>query len=89
MVPLCPPNALRHAACRRSRSGCGAARSRRHGWLRSRRLVGLPEQLLVTHLLVDDAFYYAVPARNLLAGLGYSFDGLEPTNGVQTLWAFS
>lgn len=49
-------------------------------------LVTLPEEVLTTNLLVDDSLYYTVPARNFWLGLGLSFDGLETTNGVQTLW---
>lgn len=49
-------------------------------------LVTLPEVVLTTNLLVDDSLYYTVPARNFWAGNGLSFDGLEATNGVQTLW---
>ncbi|HEB53235.1 MAG TPA: hypothetical protein ENI87_08280, partial [bacterium] len=51
------------------------------------RLTFLPEEVLVTNVLVDDALYFALPARHLWEGAGFSFDGLEPTNGVQTLWA--
>lgn len=49
-------------------------------------LVSLPEEVLTTNLLVDDSLYYTVPARNFWLGRGLSFDGLETTNGVQTLW---
>lgn len=51
------------------------------------RLVSLPEDVLVTNVLVDDAFYFALPARHWWQGHGFSFDGSELTNGVQTLWA--
>lgn len=51
------------------------------------RLVFLPEDVLVTNVLVDDALYFALPARHWWEGHGFSFDGLELTNGVQTLWA--
>ncbi len=37
-------------------------------------------------LPVDDAHYYFVIAKNLAAGQGMTFDGLEPTNGVHPLW---
>lgn len=49
-------------------------------------LVTQPEEVLATNLLVDDSLYFAVPARNFWAGHGLSFDGIERTNGVQTLW---
>jgi hypothetical protein len=50
-------------------------------------LVGKPEHVFVSDVLVDDAIYFAAPARHLLDGYGYSFDKLEPSNGVQALWA--
>lgn len=34
----------------------------------------------------DDAFYYFVPARNIVAGLGGTFDGISLTNGFHPLW---
>ncbi len=51
------------------------------------RLVSVPPQALVRDVIIDDAFYYIVPAQHLLAGQGYSFDGEMRTNGVQPLWA--
>jgi len=51
------------------------------------RLSVVPTEALVGNLLIDDAFYYVVPARNFVSGLGYSFDGETRTNGVQPLWA--
>ena len=50
-------------------------------------LVARPEHVLVSDVIVDDAIYFAAPARHLLDGHGFSFDKLEPTNGVQALWA--
>jgi hypothetical protein len=50
-------------------------------------LVGKPEHVFVSDVIVDDAIYFAAPARHLLDGYGYSFDKLEPSNGVQALWA--
>jgi hypothetical protein len=35
---------------------------------------------------VDDAYYYFVAARNLVAGRGSSFDGFTRTNGYHPLW---
>ena len=40
-------------------------------------------------LPVDDAHYYIVVAQNLVAGLGWTFDGLVPTNGVHPLWVLA
>jgi hypothetical protein len=34
----------------------------------------------------DDAYYYFEIARNLAAGRGSTFDGIEPTNGYHPLW---
>jgi hypothetical protein len=34
----------------------------------------------------DDAFYFARIAENAASGLGFTFDGLHPTNGFQPLW---
>ncbi|MEX1071668.1 MAG: hypothetical protein WEC37_03490 [Anaerolineales bacterium] len=36
----------------------------------------------------DDGFYYFQVARNLAAGNGFTFDGLNPTNGFHPLWLF-
>lgn len=38
------------------------------------------------NLFHDDSFFYMVIARNHAAGLGYSFDGLNQTNGFHPLW---
>lgn len=50
-------------------------------------IAGQPIDYLRKHLVVDDAIYYLQPARHWLDGLGYSFDGVHRTNGVQPLWA--
>lgn len=34
----------------------------------------------------DDGFYYFQVARNLAGGLGFTFDGINPTNGYHPLW---
>jgi hypothetical protein len=36
----------------------------------------------------DDGFYYFQVARNLAIGQGFTFDGLNPTNGFHPLWLF-
>jgi hypothetical protein len=36
----------------------------------------------------DDGFYYFQVARNLAAGHGFTFDGLNPSNGFHPLWLF-
>lgn len=38
------------------------------------------------NLFHDDSFFYMVIARNHAQGLGYSFDGLNQTNGFHLLW---
>lgn len=40
---------------------------------------------MITCFLTDDAFYYAVIARNLAAGRGWTFDGVTVTNGAHPL----
>ena len=40
----------------------------------------------VLNLFHDDSFFYLVIARNHAAGLGYSFDGLNLTNGFHPFW---
>ena len=37
-------------------------------------------------VLADDAFYYFTIARNVVTGLGSTFDGLAPTNGYHPLY---
>ena len=38
------------------------------------------------YFLPDDAFYYFEIARNIAAGKGSTFDGINPTNGYHPLW---
>jgi hypothetical protein len=45
----------------------------------------LPRETLAA-LFEDDAFYYYQVARNIVAGLGPTFDGVHPTNGFHPLW---
>jgi len=46
-----------------------------------------PATRLVSHgLMVDDALFYAVLARNLPGSGFLTLDGVIPTNGVQPLW---
>ena len=49
-------------------------------------VVFAPETYLYTWFNTDDAFYYFVTARNIAAGNGVSFDGLQPGNGFHPLW---
>lgn len=53
----------------------------------SLRVATLPEEDFIANSIIDDAIYYVVPARNLLDGRDYTFDGIHRTNGVQPLWA--
>lgn len=41
---------------------------------------------MVDRVVVDDAFYYFQIARHVVAGDGFTFDGLSRTNGFQPLW---
>lgn len=41
----------------------------------------------IVGVLHDDSFFYTVIARNASNGLGFTFDGLNPTNGFHPLWA--
>ncbi len=50
-------------------------------------IFGSDPAALLTTWVPDDAFYYLQPAWNAAAGLGFSFDGVEPTYGFQPLWA--
>jgi hypothetical protein len=36
----------------------------------------------------DDGFYYFQVARNLSSGHGFTFDGINPTNGFHPFWLF-
>ncbi len=45
-----------------------------------------PIEWLLRRVLADDPFYYFAIARHLAAGHGFTFDGVEPTNGFHPLW---
>jgi len=45
-----------------------------------------PLNFLIANVLPDDAFYYFQIARNIVAGDGSSFDGVNLTNGFHPLW---
>lgn len=45
----------------------------------------LPLEKLVA-IPSDDAFYYFKIARNIVVGVGCTFDGIAPTNGFHPLW---
>jgi len=38
------------------------------------------------YVVTDDAYYYFAIARNVVAGLGSTFDGIAPTNGYHPLY---
>jgi hypothetical protein len=42
--------------------------------------------LIATDIYPDDAFYYLQIAANVVAGKGWTFDGLAPTNGFHPLY---
>lgn len=49
-------------------------------------IVAAPVTWLVTNVIPDDGFYYFKIARNIVAGAGSTFDGVEITNGYHPLW---
>lgn len=40
----------------------------------------------VLHFVPDDTFFYFKIAKNIVNGVGVTFDGINPTNGFQPLW---
>ena len=46
----------------------------------------MPPVELTNGFISDDAFYYLKPARDFSAGLGSTFDTINPTNGYHPLW---
>jgi len=53
------------------------------GW----RIYSATPERFVSELTHDDSFYFFQFSRNVARGVGPSFDGLEPTNGVTPVWA--
>jgi hypothetical protein len=49
-------------------------------------LISRGTDFAVTHLTIDDTFYYLQVAKNLWEHGFPSFDGTNPTNGLQLLW---
>lgn len=45
-----------------------------------------PANSLMRWYNIDDAFYYYKVAQNILAGHGFTFDQINPTNGFHPLW---
>jgi len=45
-----------------------------------------PANSLMRWYNIDDAFYYYKVAQNVLAGHGFTFDQINPTNGFHPLW---
>ena len=43
-------------------------------------------KVILDKLVVDDAFYYFGIAKHVVTGKGFTFDGLNRTNGFQPLW---
>ena len=56
------------------------------GALGSLLLAFLPLDIIISHLLYEDSFYYLKVARNLVNRGVVSFDGISPTNGFHPLW---
>jgi len=46
----------------------------------------VPANSLSNWYSIDDAFYYYKVAQNVIAGHGFTFDGLNLTNGFHPLW---
>ena len=46
----------------------------------------IPLFVLLRDWCMDDTFYYLQVARNVAAGRGVTFDGVNPTNGFHWLW---
>ena len=46
----------------------------------------VPANSLLTWYNIDDAFYYYKVALNVLSGHGFTFDGINLTNGFHPLW---
>ncbi len=44
--------------------------------------------LISKNIVFDDAFIFIKIAKNLQAGNGFSFDGINPTTGAPPLWSF-
>lgn len=44
---------------------------------------------LTGKILLDDAFIYFSISRNIALGNGITYNGVDPTNGFQPLWAFT
>jgi hypothetical protein len=44
-----------------------------------------PPEKLIT-IVPDDAFYYFKIAKNIVSGIGSSFDGINPSNGYHPAW---
>ena len=49
-------------------------------------LLAKPLAVFLGQIMVDDAFYYLVPAQNFVQGLGTSLDGMNLSNGYHPLW---
>lgn len=45
-----------------------------------------PANSLINWFNIDDAFYYYKVAQNVLAGHGFTFDGINLSNGFHPLW---
>src|SRR6266508_1989893 len=43
-------------------------------------------EMSLSHFIIEDLFYYLTAARNVIAGMGASIDGVHATNGFHPLW---
>lgn len=51
-------------------------------------MAALPSSTWIKNLATDDALYYPSVARNIVSGLGSTYDGITPTNGYHPLWCW-
>ncbi|MDP3645612.1 MAG: hypothetical protein Q8R25_00800 [bacterium] len=56
------------------------------GFCASLALALAPFNFLLANTVPDDSFYYFQIARNIVHGLGSTFDGINMTNGYHPLW---
>ncbi len=51
-------------------------------------VAAIPARVWIINLTIDDALYYPVVARNMVSGLGSTYDGFTHTNGYHPLWCW-
>ena len=48
----------------------------------------MPIKRILEHVVNDDTFYYLEVAYRAANGEGFTFDGINSTNGFQPVWGF-